>query len=191
MFARTIPPSVFARRRCTLMERMVPVRSPCYRPPLRPHATAISIILPSGQRFLLSDRFSRAGSDRGAGPGGEQEFLLFCRERDLQMEIWHGRRAGPRRGGALRRRQRHPMLNWTSCYRRCWKTASGYFMPSATTRISTDGSWIGSTSGPWPGPHRSTSTGHLHCPGTPATRHAAVQGTRGNRGDARIRPHRL
>jgi Xaa-Pro aminopeptidase len=34
-------------------------------------------------------------------PGAKQEFLLFCRERDPQMEIWHGRRAGPH--GAIAR----------------------------------------------------------------------------------------
>lgn len=28
-------------------------------------------------------------------PGHEQEFSLFCRERDPELETWHGRRAGP------------------------------------------------------------------------------------------------
>ena len=102
MFARTIPPSVFARRRRTLMERMGP-GSVAVLPaaPSAPRNRDIHYPYRQDSDFYYLTGFPEPEAIAVLAPGGEQEFLLFCRERDPQMEIWHGRRAGPR--GAVER----------------------------------------------------------------------------------------
>ena len=97
MFARTIPPSVFARRRRTLMERMGP-GSVAVLPaaPSAPRNRDIHYPYRQDSDFYYLTGFPEPEAIAVLAPGGEQEFLLFCRERDPQMEIWHGRRAGPR-----------------------------------------------------------------------------------------------
>ncbi len=96
-------PKEFARRRRQLMRMMghdaiaiLPTRAECtrnrdveypYRPDSDfhyltgfPEPQAVAVLVP--------------GRDHG-------EYLLFCRDRDPEMEIWHGRRAGPE--GAVER----------------------------------------------------------------------------------------
>lgn len=96
MLARTIPAAVFARRRRTLMERMGPDSIA-----LLPAAPSMSrnrdVHYPYRQDsdFYYLTGFPEPEAIAVLVPGGEPEFLLFCRERDPQMEIWHGRRAGP------------------------------------------------------------------------------------------------
>jgi Xaa-Pro aminopeptidase len=96
MLARTIPAAVFARRRRTLMERMGPDSIA-----LLPAAPSMSrnrdVHYPYRQDsdFYYLTGFPEPEAIAVLVPGGDPEFLLFCRERDPQMEIWHGRRAGP------------------------------------------------------------------------------------------------
>ncbi len=102
MLARAIPSTVFARRRRTLMERMGPGSIA-----LLPAASSMprnrDVHYPYRQDsdFYYLTGFPEPEAVAVLAPGGEREFLLFCRERDPQMEIWHGRRAGPR--GAMDR----------------------------------------------------------------------------------------
>ncbi len=102
MLARAIPSAVFARRRRTLMERMGPGSIA-----LLPAASSMprnrDVHYPYRQDsdFYYLTGFPEPEAVAVLAPGGEREFLLFCRERDPQMEIWHGRRAGPR--GAMDR----------------------------------------------------------------------------------------
>lgn len=102
MLARTIPAAVFARRRRTLMERMGP-GSIALLPaaPSLPRNRDVHYPYRQDSDFYYLTGFPEPEAIAVLAPGGEPEFLLFCRERDPQMEIWHGRRAGPR--GAMDR----------------------------------------------------------------------------------------
>lgn len=102
MFARTVPAAVFARRRRTLMERMGP-GSIALLPaaPQAPRNRDVHYPYRQDSDFYYLTGFPEPEAIAALVPGGEQEFLLFCRDRDPQMEIWHGRRAGPK--GAIDR----------------------------------------------------------------------------------------
>ena len=102
MLARTIPPATFARRRRTLMERMGP-GSIALLPAASQAPRNRDVHYPFRQDsdFYYLTGFPEPEAIAVLVPGGEQEFLLFCRERDPLMETWHGRRAGPE--GAMAR----------------------------------------------------------------------------------------
>ncbi|MBK8181913.1 MAG: Xaa-Pro aminopeptidase [Candidatus Competibacteraceae bacterium] len=102
MFSRAIPPAVFARRRQTLMARMGP-GSIALLPAAPSMARNRDVHYPYRQDsdFYYLTGFPEPEAVAVLAPGDEQEFRLFCRERDPQMEIWHGRRAGPQ--GAMER----------------------------------------------------------------------------------------
>ncbi|MCC8999599.1 MAG: aminopeptidase P N-terminal domain-containing protein [Candidatus Contendobacter sp.] len=102
MLARTIPAAVFARRRRALMERMGP-DSIALLPaaPSAPRNRDVHYPFRQDSDFYYLTGFPEPDAMAVLAPGGKQEFLLFCRERDPQMEIWHGRRAGPQ--GAMDR----------------------------------------------------------------------------------------
>jgi Xaa-Pro aminopeptidase len=102
MMSRAIPPAVFARRRRELMERMgsgsialLPAA------PTMPRNRDVHYPYRQDSDFYYLTGFPEPEAVAVLAPGGEHEFLLFCRERDPQMEIWHGRRAGPK--GAMDR----------------------------------------------------------------------------------------
>lgn len=97
MFARAIPPAVFAHRRCELMERMgsgsialLPAA------PSMPRNRDVHYPYRQDSDFYYLTGFPEPDAVAVLAPGSEHEFLLFCRERDPDMEIWHGRRAGPK-----------------------------------------------------------------------------------------------
>jgi len=102
MLARAIPSAVFARRRRALMERMGP-GSIALLPaaPSTPRNRDVHYPFRQDSDFYYLTGFPEPEAIAVLAPGGEQEFLLFCRERDPHMEIWHGRRAGPQ--GAMDR----------------------------------------------------------------------------------------
>jgi Xaa-Pro aminopeptidase len=102
MLAKTIPPEVFARRRRTLMERMgagaialIPaaLEAPRNRDVYYPYR--------QDSDFYYLTGFPEPEAVAVLSPGHEQEFSLFCRDRDPLMETWHGRRAGQQ--GAVER----------------------------------------------------------------------------------------
>lgn len=111
MFATAIPSEEFARRRRSLMERMgegaialIPSawEYPRNRDVLHPYR--------QDSDFYYLTGFPEPEALAVLIPGHEQEFILFCRERDPQKEIWHGRRAGQQ--GAVERfgaDQAHPI----------------------------------------------------------------------------------
>lgn len=102
MLARAISAATFAQRRRILMEQMGPHSIALL--PAAPHAPRNSdVAYPFRQDsdFYYLTGFPEPEAVAVLIPGGEREFLLFCRERDPQMEIWHGRRAGP--AGAMER----------------------------------------------------------------------------------------
>lgn len=102
MFARAIPSTVFARRRRNLMERMG-AGSIALLPaaPSVPRNRDVHYPYRQDSDFYYLTGFPEPEAIAVLVPGGAQEFLLFCRDRDPQMEIWHGRRAGPQ--GAVER----------------------------------------------------------------------------------------
>lgn len=111
MLARTIPATVFARRRRALMERMGP-NSIALLPaaPAAPRNRDVHYPYRQDSDFYYLTGFPEPEAVAVLVPGGQQEFLLFCRSRDPHMEIWHGRRAGPQ--GAMDRYgvdNAHPM----------------------------------------------------------------------------------
>ena len=102
MSVKAIPPQDFARRRWTLMER------------IGRGAIALISAAPEAARnrdvhypyrqdsdFYYLTGFPEPEAVAVLAPGHEQEFSLFCRERDPLMETWHGRRAGQQ--GAVER----------------------------------------------------------------------------------------
>ncbi|MBL8259458.1 MAG: Xaa-Pro aminopeptidase [Candidatus Competibacteraceae bacterium] len=102
MFARTIPAAVFARRRRRLMAQMgqdaiaiVPAATCAAR------NRDVDYPFRQDSDFYYLTGFPEPEAIAVLVPGGEREFLLFCRDRDVQMEIWNGRRAGPQ--GAVER----------------------------------------------------------------------------------------
>ena len=102
MFARAIPAAVFARRRRALLARMGP-GSIALLPAASETPRNRDVHHPFRQDsdFYYLTGFPEPEAIAVLAPGGEHEFLLFCRERDPHMEIWHGRRAGPK--GAMER----------------------------------------------------------------------------------------
>ncbi|MDG4552312.1 MAG: Xaa-Pro aminopeptidase [Candidatus Contendobacter sp.] len=96
MLARAIPAAVFARRRRALMERMGP-GSIALLPaaPSTPRNRDVHHPFRQDSDFYYLTGFPEPEAIAVLVPGGEHEFLLFCRDRDPHMEIWHGRRAGP------------------------------------------------------------------------------------------------
>ncbi len=102
MIARAIPSAVFARRRRALLERMGP-GSIALLPaaPSMPRNRDVHYPFRQDSDFYYLTGFPEPEAIAVLAPGGEQEFLLFCRERDPRMETWHGRRAGPQ--GAMDR----------------------------------------------------------------------------------------
>lgn len=113
MLARAIPSAVFARRRRALMECMGP-NSVALLPaaPSMPRNRDVHYPYRQDSDFYYLTGFPEPEALAALIPGAEQEFLLFCRERDPKMEIWHGRRAGPQ--GAVERYgadNAHPMAD--------------------------------------------------------------------------------
>ena len=111
MYARAIPAAVFARRRRALMERMG-ADSVALLPaaPSMPRNRDVHYPYRQDSDFYYLTGFPEPEALAVLIPGAAQEFLLFCRERDPHMEIWHGRRAGPQ--GAVERYgadHAHPM----------------------------------------------------------------------------------
>lgn len=102
MLARVIPAAVFARRRRALLERMGP-GSIALLPaaPETPRNRDVHHPFRQDSDFYYLTGFPEPEAIAVLTPGGEHEFLLFCRARDPHMEIWHGRRAGPQ--GAMER----------------------------------------------------------------------------------------
>ena len=102
MFARAIPAAVFARRRRALLARMGP-GSIALLPAASETPRNRDVHHPFRQDsdFYYLTGFPEPEAIAVLAPGGEHEFLLFCRARDPHMEIWHGRRAGPQ--GAMER----------------------------------------------------------------------------------------
>lgn len=96
MFARAIPPAVFAHRRRILLERMGP-GSIALLPAAASMPRNRDVHYPFRQDsdFYYLTGFPEPEALAVLIPGGDPEFLLFCRERDPHLEIWHGRRAGP------------------------------------------------------------------------------------------------
>jgi Xaa-Pro aminopeptidase len=96
MLSRVIPAAEFARRRRALMEGMGP-GSIALLPaaPSMPRNRDVHYPFRQDSDFYYLTGFPEPEAIAVLAPGGEQEFLLFCRERDPHMEIWHGRRAGP------------------------------------------------------------------------------------------------
>jgi Xaa-Pro aminopeptidase len=102
MFAKTIPPQDFARRRQTLMTRMGEgtVALICAAPEA-PRNRDVHYPYRQDSDFYYLTGFPEPEAVAVLTPGHSQEFSLFCRERNPEMETWHGRRAGQQ--GALER----------------------------------------------------------------------------------------
>jgi Xaa-Pro aminopeptidase len=89
--------SEFVRRRKTLM-RMMGDRGMAISPsaPVRLRNRDVDFPYRQDSDFLYLTGFSEPESVAVLVPGRAQgQFILFCRERDTNKEIWHGRRAGP------------------------------------------------------------------------------------------------
>jgi Xaa-Pro aminopeptidase len=102
MFARIIPPQDFARRRQRLMERLG--NGAIALLPAAPEAARnrdVQYPYRQDSDFYYLTGFPEPEAVAVLAPGHEQEFSLFCRERDPLMETWHGRRAGQQ--GAVER----------------------------------------------------------------------------------------
>ncbi len=95
MFAKSIPSHEFARRRRLLMERMGPGAIALI--PAAPEAARnrdVQYPFRQDSDFYYLTGFPEPQAVAVLVPGHEQEFSLFCRERDPELETWHGRRAG-------------------------------------------------------------------------------------------------
>lgn len=102
MLARTIPAAVFARRRRALMQRMGPNSIALLSAaPVAPRNRDVHYPYRQDSDFYYLTGFPEPKAIAALIPGAPQEFLLFCRDRDPEMEIWQGRRAGPH--GAVER----------------------------------------------------------------------------------------
>jgi Xaa-Pro aminopeptidase len=96
-------PKEFARRRKQLMRMMggdaiaiIPTS------PVRPRNRDVEYPFRPDSDFLYLTGFPEPEAVAVLVPGRRHgEYLLFCRDRDPHMEIWHGRRAGP--DGAVER----------------------------------------------------------------------------------------
>ncbi len=92
-----LSPAIFAQRRRRLMEQMGP-NSIALLPAATPMLRSRDIYYPYHQDsdFYYLTGFPEPEAIAILMPGSEKEFLLFCRECDPQIEVWHGRRAGTR-----------------------------------------------------------------------------------------------
>ncbi len=72
------------------------------------------------------------------------EFLLFCREHDPALEVWHGRHAGLR-GPAPTTGPTMPSRSaiWTTSCRDSWRIERGCITPWVSIPNSTNASWAG------------------------------------------------
>ena len=102
MYAKTIPPQDFARRRQSLMEYMgdgavalIPAAPQVCR------NRDVHYPYRQDSDFYYLTGFPEPEALAVLAPGSEQEFSLFCREHDPLMETWHGRRVGQQ--GAVER----------------------------------------------------------------------------------------
>lgn len=95
MFAKTIPSRDFARRRRRLMERLgtgsIALIPAAFE---TPRNRDVQYPFRQDSDFYYLTGFPEPEAVAVLAPGHEQEFSLFCRERDPEMEIWHGRRVG-------------------------------------------------------------------------------------------------
>jgi len=95
MYAKTVPPTEFARRRRTLMERMgADAIALIAAAPEAPRNRDVHYPYRQDSDFYYLTGFPEPEAVAVLAPGHEQEFSLFCRERDPELETWHGRRAG-------------------------------------------------------------------------------------------------
>jgi Xaa-Pro aminopeptidase len=55
--------------------------------------------------------------------------ILFCREKNIEYEIWNGFRYGPEAAGRHSSSTRHiPLPSWTKCYPYCLPTSPAVFL---------------------------------------------------------------
>jgi Xaa-Pro aminopeptidase len=96
MSTKTVPATEFARRRRQLMESMGG-DSVALLPAASETARNRDVHHPYRQDsdFYYLTGFPEPEAVAVLVPGHEREFSLFCRERDPELETWHGRRAGP------------------------------------------------------------------------------------------------
>ena len=87
----------FARRRKQLMHMMGPGAIAILPTnPQQPRNRDVDFPFRPGSDFYYLSGFSEPEAVAVLVPGREHgEYLLFCRDRDPEMEIWNGRRAGP------------------------------------------------------------------------------------------------
>ena len=96
MFAKTIPSQEFAWRRQVLMERMgAGAIALLPAAPEAPRNRDVQYPYRQDSDFYYLTGFPEPEAVAVLVPGNEQEFSLFCLDRDPLMETWHGRRAGP------------------------------------------------------------------------------------------------
>ena len=91
----------FARRRKTLM-RMVGEDGIAILPsaPVKMRNRDVEYRFRQDSDFYYLSGFAEADAVAVLAPGRDNgEFVLFCRDRDTEQELWHGSRAGP--GGAV------------------------------------------------------------------------------------------
>jgi Xaa-Pro aminopeptidase len=93
MFA--IPADEFARRRRVLMDRMGPGAIALVPAAAEaPRNRDVHYPFRQDSDFYYLTGFPEPEAVAVLAPGHEQEFSLFCRARDPELETWHGRRAG-------------------------------------------------------------------------------------------------
>ncbi len=90
-------PKEFARRRKQLMRMMGPDAIAILPTnPEQPRNRDVDFPFRPDSDFYYLTGFAEPEAVMVLAPGREHgEYLLFCRDRDLKMETWHGRRAGP------------------------------------------------------------------------------------------------
>ncbi len=97
-----IPADEFARRRRILMDRMGPGAIALLPAAAEaPRNRDVHYPFRQDSDFYYLTGFPEPEAVAVLAPGHEQEFSLFCRARDPELETWHGRRAG--QDGAVER----------------------------------------------------------------------------------------
>lgn len=86
---------IFQRRREELMRRMQPGLAIFASAPVYPRNGDVSHSYRQDSDFFYLTGFEEPGSLALLRPQAEQRFVLFVPERNKEMEIWNGRRAGP------------------------------------------------------------------------------------------------